>query len=335
MSAITHSGGLFAPRTIPQQFLYTGVMEIRGYTRVDLADLDPGMVRLRSEESNPLGSKTSTYLDATLRRTNDILAAGVQCLPCVETDGWTSLASFQSYLETYVQAFPEILWWEIGNEPDSVLSGDSQTTANVRKKYLQYMKAASDILDSYGRKLILSAITAAAGGQEAVLDDIDAGVQSTSPSMVDGLAIHAYVQNATGAGGYKDSLYGYRNNIDTHPGFAGKPLWATEIGWPCTYRADGLQHGDWSPGQSNHLGVNQTITLTQQAQKLTNAFNDVVGERHKSKLYLLALIWFAYHDYGIPNGTWDRHCGLLDIADGKRPAYSSLQGYQRQFSIGP
>ena len=44
-------------------------------------------------------------------------------------------------------------------------------------------------------------------------------------------------------------------------------------------------------------------------------------------------IVFAYHDYGQPNGTWDRHCGLVDIAQGKRTSYNTLKNYQRAFSV--
>jgi hypothetical protein len=349
-----------APKDVPLRFTYTGVMEIAGSAQIDIATLKPGMIRLRREESNPIGNPGARNPASTIGRTNQLIDAGIAVCPCIETDNFSSVAAFTAYLEDWIAGVDEPPeFWECGNEPDSYWPPDASDPdfpadlnhpdnwsptevafyqQSVRTKYLKYMTAASDVLDPLGLKLVLAAQISgnkSAGGQENVLDDIDDGLQGSDTDQVDALAIHPYAQEADDV---YDSVQGYRNNIDSHPGFNGKDVWVTEVGWPATYRQDGsgYQDGtpnnpdDWNNQPSNHLHVNRIITTAQQSGKLKACFDLLTI--HRFSLKLAAVIWFAYHDYGIPNGTWDRHCGVLDFGEGKRTSYNTLKNYQRTFS---
>lgn len=323
--------------TPPQEYLYSGVMDIRGQALTDLDDLNPGMVRLRHEESNPLGSWGSSNRLLTISRSADILESGAALMPCIETDGYSSKAAFTSDLAAWIDALDASaenppLWWEIGNEPDT-----GGTQAQIRAKYLDYMTDARAVLSARGKKLILSAFIQASGGTQTMLNDINAGVGGAAFSQIDGMAIHPYTVQAATSGpqsGSYDSAQGYRNLFDSSPyNLDGKPMFITEIGWSCATRADDLQHGDWNGEVPEMLTTNISITQAQQAARLTTAFNDLKDHRGKSQLYLLAMIWFAYHDYG-PSENWDRHCGFVDLAEGKRQVYATFKNYQRRFPIG-
>lgn len=330
------SHGDINPPPLPPN-MYSGTMEAPGFTAIDLTAIQPGIIRI----IRVLSSNITT----TINRSNAITTAGIQHIPCLETDDWATLADFQTFLTNWVAGHPDSDWWEIGNEPTTVISGDPVTQANVRKRYLRYMKAASDILDAAGKKLMLSAFIDASGGTTPVLTDIVAGVESTNLSMIDAMAVHRYAQHPADV---VNGVWGMRNLFDaktagfTDTGLAGKPIFVTETGWPCTYRADntnpggtGAQSqigGDWlAPSQSNHLHVNQVITQAQQSANFTAVMDGLKNAR--KGLNLRAMVWFEYTDRPQPASGWDYHCGCLDVADGKRQVWYTLRDYPTEFAM--
>ncbi len=314
--------------------LYTGTMEIAGQMNLDLADIKPGMIRLMKTADSSVNVAKS--------RSAAITAADIMPLPCLRTDGWRvavgggateadGLNAFEGYLHDWAANVDEsVLWFEIGNEPTVVYSGDAQTAANVRKMYFDYCTRARTVLDSHGKLMVLSAQISASGNTGPVWQAITDGDNSMDWDIFDGVAIHPYAQ--TPADVY-DSVFGYRTLLDTHDDT--KPLFITEVGWPCSYSANGSRNdtvtvppaapSEWNNQPSNHLHVNQVISQNTQKNDLVNTFNLLIPQR--STLNLRAILWFAAHDYGIPDGTWDRHCGLIDPSEGKRQSYNGLKAY--------
>jgi hypothetical protein len=270
-------------------------------------------------------------------------------MPAIRTE-FSSTLAFTDYLEAWADALiahtdSPPLYWEIGNEP-APPSGSGMTTATVRANYFTKMAAASTVLDARGLKLVMTAWTGQAGGTDNALEDLHDHVSGATPAMVDGMAIHPYTVYATDTGSFNGSytsVAGYRNLFDGTTDLAagyngdldGKPLFCTEIGWSCATRAGGGGGADWAGQAPEMLSTDIPITEAQQASRIVNAFNDLKNHRGKSDLYLKAIIYFCNHDYGLPNENWDRHCGLVDKADGRRQSYSTLKGYPRSFAMIP
>jgi hypothetical protein len=324
------------PNTVPNQYL-------------DMADLQPGMVRILRREENAKS--------VTIARSKEILDAGVQLMPCIHTDGWSNIATFQTYLTDWIEALDgepnEPLWWEVGNEPGGTLT-NPPSQATIRLNFLTYLNSASTILRSYGKKVIMAAITGAAGGTSLVLDDINGGgapAAGVTFADLDAVAVHSYNWGVTSAdlgslnpaiyNNTEDSVQGFRNLFDNHSHTGGAldgcPIFITETGFSCATNASGVESG-WAgqvpeqPTGTNAGGRRDVrITQAQHANYLANTMT--VMASHRDAWNLRSCLWFAGQDYNQPSSAYDHHTGLLDINGLKRNAYTTLKNFQRHFPL--
>jgi len=117
-------------------------------------------------------------------------------------------------------------------------------------------------------------------------------------AFVDGIVVHPY----GGVGSRASSALGNRSRVTAAHRLTGKPIYATEVGWPtcpsCSPTADSLQ---WS--------------FAQQARNLTKFMNWARARR-----YVAAAFYFNYRDYGGSNAF-----GIETQSGGRKPAYRALQ----------
>jgi hypothetical protein len=117
-------------------------------------------------------------------------------------------------------------------------------------------------------------------------------------SFVDGIVVHPY----GGTGSRASSARGNRPRVTAAHRLTGKPIYATEVGWPtcpsCSPTADSLQ---WS--------------FAQQATNLTKFMNWA-----RSRRYVAAAYYFNYRDYGGSNAF-----GIETQGGGRKPAYRALK----------
>jgi hypothetical protein len=365
---------------------YTGVNEninastLGASAFVDLADWKPGAVRYIRQEGQGPDFANATGLDRhyPVPRTVDLCNAGVFCIPCIEHT-FSSTTNFKNFLANWIDRVDNAvenppLWWEIGNEPRTPPGTTDAAKALMRSNYYAKMVAASEVLEARGKKLIMCAWITYSGGTEVALQEIEANVDGTDPSMVHAMAIHVYGRqgldqppgtafNTTG-GTYqciKDQVFGFRNLFDSYDGFRDKPIFVTETGLGCSYRANGTnpggshdangvpQGGDWgvtgtTPNKSKFTDGKtgpevRRIPLTDesggggvvrgQASMVRDTLDGLTQSR--TALNLGAVTIFCYADYGLPSGDGYMHYGALDKAKAKRPVYNTLKTYQRAF----
>jgi hypothetical protein len=116
--------------------------------------------------------------------------------------------------------------------------------------------------------------------------------------FVDGIVVHPY----GGISNRARSALGNRSRVTAAHSLTGKPIYATEVGWPtcpsCAPTADSLQ---WS--------------FAQQARNLTKFMNWARARR-----YVAAAFYFNYRDYGGSNAY-----GIETQRGGRKPAYGALR----------
>jgi hypothetical protein len=117
-------------------------------------------------------------------------------------------------------------------------------------------------------------------------------------AFVDGIVVHPY----GGTGPRASSARGNRRRVVDAHRLTGKPIYATEVGWPtctsCSPTSDSLQ---WS--------------LADQARNLTNFMEWARGRR-----FIPAVFYFNYRDYG---GSYA--FGIETQRGGRKPAYAALR----------
>ncbi len=252
-----------------------------------------GLIRWDAEQAAQEGASLSDYSSQGLKA---IALLSGSCATCGYSSGgvesinptaWTqsALAYYQSSCQESTAVCPAI---EVLNEPTGswfwgANAGD-QAEASAYGRLLEQVYDAFHAQYGSASPLILGSVwdgdRCANGSGSACVSAWYQEVRAATPNIgdyYDGVVVHPY---GGGCGTSRSlSALGNRDDIQSAHSTTGKPVWATEVGWPTeteqSCNADSLQ---W--------------TETQQADDI---YNFVTWAR--STGYISAITYFQYRDY--------------------------------------